>query len=77
MAKLGGDEYPVAAICERFAKERFIGTANALPLCRIEVPSLGRVELWVERIIKEAAQVHGDVGRSAGHASTPIPESLL
>jgi hypothetical protein len=36
-AKLGGDEYPVAAICERFAKEHFISTANALQLCRIEV----------------------------------------
>jgi hypothetical protein len=36
-AKLGGDEYPVAAICERFAKERFIGSANAIQFCRIEV----------------------------------------
>jgi hypothetical protein len=36
-AELGGDEYPVAAICERFTKERFIGTANAIQLCRIEV----------------------------------------
>ena len=36
-AKLSGDEYPVAAICERFAKERFIGTANAIQFCRIEM----------------------------------------
>jgi hypothetical protein len=42
-SELGGDEYPVAAICERFAKERFIGTANAIQFCRIEMferPSL-------------------------------------
>ena len=36
-AKLGGDEYPVAAICERFATERFIGTANGKQFCRIEM----------------------------------------
>jgi len=36
-AELGGDEDPVAAICERFTKERFIGTANAIQFCRIEV----------------------------------------
>ena len=42
-AKLGGDEYPVAAICERFATERSIGTANGIQFCCIEMferPSL-------------------------------------
>jgi len=36
-AELGGDEDPVAAICERFTKERFIGTANGKQFCRIEM----------------------------------------
>ena len=36
-AELGGDEYLIAAICERFTKERFIGTANPIQFCRIEV----------------------------------------
>jgi hypothetical protein len=36
-AELGCDEYPVAAICKRFTKERFIGTANAIQFCGIEV----------------------------------------
>jgi hypothetical protein len=36
-AELGGDECRIAAICERFAKERFIGTANAIQFCHIEM----------------------------------------
>jgi hypothetical protein len=36
-AELGCDEYPVAAICKRFTKERFICTANAIQFCCTEV----------------------------------------